>query len=293
MKKIHPQLINFSVKFLIIIILFVAFSCTPTKNADTQAIKWEVLFDGADINKWETYLGPCFDEGVTWDNINSQKPVGLNNDPKDIFSIVEINGEKVLRISGECWGGIFTKASYENYHLQFQFKWGQKKWFPRENDKRDSGLLYHGIDDHGEHDLFWLKSLEFQIQEGDCGDFWGVGKTIVDVPAKSVNNDSIFMYDPTGPLLTFTEGSEYGRNCKKYPDAENPSGEWNTVDLYCLGEKSIHMMNGKITMVLENARYMLDGKEVQLKNGKIGLQSEAAEVFYKNIKLAPIEELPL
>lgn len=145
--------------------------------------------------------------------------------------------------------------------------------------------------EHGKGDGYWLRSQEFQIQEGDCGDYWGVAGAGFGVHA-AMNADSIFQYDPQGPLLTFNQRSEIGRHCKKYPDVEKPTGEWNTIDLYCFKGTSIHVMNGKVVMVLQNSTQSDNGVETQLIKGKIQLQSESAEVFYRNIRIRPIEELP-
>jgi len=247
---------------------------------------WEVLFDGTDLEAWDTYLGPGMIKGDTSKSV----PIGLNKDTS-VFKIINLDGENVLRISGEIWGGISTKNEFENYHLQLQFKWGGLKWYPKENDKRDSGLLYHGVGEHGAGDGFWLRSQEFQIQEGDCGDYWGVAGAGFDIKA-TLNKDSIYQYDPDGSLLTFNEKAEIGRHCKKYPDAENPSGEWNTVDLYCFKGSSIHVINGKVVMTLQHSSQIDDGQVSDLTKGKIQLQSESAEVFYKNIRIRPITELP-
>ena len=275
---------------LLFIFLIISFSC---KQKEIDNKNWVYLFDGNDLEQWDTYLGPYFGPGVTWDNIEKQSAIGHQNDTLGVFSIVDLDRERVLRISGKAWGGIFTKQDFGNYHLRLQFKWGEKKWYPRgtESDKRDSGLLYHGIGTHGEDDLFWLKSQEFQIQEGDCGDFWGVAGTIVDIRAEN-DNERGFRYNPKSKLLTFREKSSIGRNCKKYPDAENPSGEWNTIDLYCFEGTSVHVVNDTVTMVLHNSRYELNGREIPLIKGKIELQSESAEVFYKNIKIRPIDSIP-
>ena len=116
-----------------------------------------------------------------------------------------------------------------------------------------------------------------------------MGGTIIDVKAQ-MQMDSAYYYNPNARLLTFSEQSEYGRNCKKQPDAEKPSGEWNTIDLYCFEGTSVHMVNGIVTMVLHNSRHNTeDGKEIPLTKGKIELQSESAEVFYKDIRIRPIE----
>ena len=46
-------------------------------------------------------------------------------------------------------------------------------------------------------------------------------------------------------------------------------------------------------MILQNSRYVEDGKKVPMNKGKIQLQSEAAEVFYKNIKIKQLKKLPV
>ena len=279
------------IKFtLFLSILGIMSNCSSTQKSTNE--DWNVLFDGSNLENWDTYLGPKHIPGAD-QNIEKQLPPGLNNDTANVFSIVTLDGEKVLRISGEIWGGIQSKQEFKNYHLQLQFKWGQLKWYPRnkEADKRDSGILYHSVGKHGKADLFWLKSQEFQIQEGDCGDYWGVAGALCNIRAY-LNADSTYQYDPAGDLLTFSEKSETGRHCKKYPDAENPAGEWNTIDLYCFEGTSYHVVNGILTMILQNSRHTVNNKEVPLIQGKIQIQSESAEVFYRGIKIQPINKLP-
>ena len=45
----------------------------------------------------------------------------------------------------KCSASSERKARSRNYHLKLQFKWGDKKWPPRDRPAtpRDSGLLYH------------------------------------------------------------------------------------------------------------------------------------------------------
>ena len=78
----------------------------------------------------------------------------------------------------------------------------------------------------------------------------------------------------------------------KYPDAEKPSGEWNTIDLYCVGDTSVHVVNGVVTMILYHSRQLENGKEMPLTSGKIQIQSEGAEVFYRNIRMRSIDKIP-
>ena len=73
---------------------------------------------------------------------------------------------------------------------------------------------------------------------------------------------------------------------------EKPHGDWNTLELICFENKSIHIVNGEVVMILKNSRYVKDGKKVPMNKGKIQLQSEAAEVFYKKIELMNLTSLP-
>lgn len=249
---------------------------------------WKPLFSGKDLSGWDTYLGPSFD---SLQNKMSGKPVGLNHDPNRVFTVVKEDGEKVIRISGEGFGAISTKETFANYHLKLMFKWGQLKWPPKKNQKRDSGVLYHSVGTYGADFGFWMRSQEFQVQEGDCGDYWGVAGGIEDIHA-SKDQQGEYVYDPKGPLLTFSATGKVGRHCKKYPDAEKPTGEWNTIELYCHGDTSVHVVNGVVNMILLHSRQSENGKEIPLTRGKLQLQSEGAEIFYKQIMIRPIAAIP-
>jgi hypothetical protein len=44
----------------------------------------------------------------------------------------------------------------------------------KKNKKRDSGLLYHSVGKYGADYGAWMRSQEFQIEETNTGDYWGV-----------------------------------------------------------------------------------------------------------------------
>ena len=271
--------------FLLFFIYMFAQSFTLIK----QSSEWTSLFNGSDLAGWETYLGPDLD---STGKMITDKPVGLNNDPNHVFTIVKENGENIIRISGEEWGGISTKNEYENYHLQLKFKWGNLTWGQKKNKKKDSGLLYHAVGPHGADYGAWMRSQEFQIEEGNCGEYWGVAGGMQDIPAIQ-NSDSDYVYNPAGRIYTFSANSSVGRHCRKATDAEKPSGEWNTLDLYCHRDTSVHVINGKVMMVLYNSRQMENGQAMPLTKGKLQIQSEGAEVFYKDIKVQTVDQLPV
>ena len=67
---------------------------------------------------------------------------------------------------------------------------------------------------------------------------------------------------------------------------------WNTVDLYCHKDTSVHVVNGNAVMVLYNSRQQDGDRFTPLIKGKIQLQSEGAEVYYKDIFIEDIKGIP-
>ena len=273
---------------LIVPVLILTVATTSSFLKSFHEGDWKYLFNGKDLGGWDTWIGPPLDDAG---KKLTETPVGLNNDPDRVFTIVKDSQENVIRISGEKWGGISTKEEYENFHLQLMFKWGSLTWGQKKNKKKDSGLLYFAVGQHGADYGAWMRSQEFQIQEGDCGDYWGVAGGMEDIPAVK-KSDSEYVYNPAGPVYNFGATSKVGRHCIKNGDAEKPSGEWNVLDLYCHGDTSVHVINGKVMMVLYHSQQSDHGKILPLKKGKLQIQSEGAEVFYKQIKIKSLNSIP-
>jgi hypothetical protein len=243
---------------------------------------WTSLFNGKDLKGWDTWLGKPHKE---------KEVVGLNKDPKKVYTVVEVDGKPAIRISGEIFGALTTKKEYENYHLKLEFKWGEKKWPPREKAVRDSGLLYHCVGPQGAQGSFWMQSLECQIQEHDCGDFYSVAGAIVDVEGEMKNDKPPVFYKKGGKKFTVPT-KETGTRIVRSVDYEKPIGEWNTIEVLTVGGKSVHLVNGKVNMVMTNSRHKVGKKEEPLTTGKIQLQSEGAEVYYRNIYIRQIQKIP-
>jgi len=70
-----------------------------------------------------------------------------------------------------------------------------------------------------------------------------------------------------------------------------PTGEWNTLDLYCHGDTSVQVVNGQTMMVLYHSQQWDNGSAKPLTKGKLQIQSEGAEVYYKNIRLTTLYSL--
>ncbi|NMH87373.1 3-keto-disaccharide hydrolase [Flavivirga algicola] len=226
------------------------------------------------------------------DNVHNGIPLGLNNDIKNVFSIIAENETPILKITGEIYGGLTTKSSYENYHLSVMFKWGDKKWAPRLESKRDSGILYHCYGEHGRFWKTWKTSMEYQVQETDMGDFITIsGNTTTpkvsgpQVEIRGKQGEKRGMYNPNSD--TYLDKIGY-INAYKEPDA--PHGEWNHLEIYVVGNDAVHLVNNEIVMVVENAINPESGKP--LTKGQIQIQSEAAECYYKELTLTGIKKFP-
>jgi hypothetical protein len=204
-------------------------------------VQWIALFNGKDLSGWYTFT-PKY---------------GKNNDAENQFRVED----GMLHFSGEPMGYLCTNNSYRDYYLKIVFRWGEKKYPPRENGPRDSGVLYHFPDTA--KDVLWPLSIECQIQEGDCGDYWLVGGATADSPNSGVRG---------GSMGRFIRSANF----------EKPAPEWNTIEVICYKDKSEHYVNGHLV----NQAYNLSVTE-----GKILLQIEAAEIFYKTVELAPLSVL--
>ena len=56
-----------------------------------------------------------------------------------------------------------------------------------------------------------------------------------------------------------------------------------------VGNDAVHVVNGQVVMVVQDA---VDGDGRPLTAGQIQLQSEAAECFYRGVRLTPLSVFP-
>ncbi|WP_298551474.1 ThuA domain-containing protein [uncultured Algibacter sp.] len=278
--------------------IFWAADLKQIKKPSTK--KWTNLFEDDSNKNWDVFIGAPHATVKGLDNVDPESngknaaPLGLNNDPKKVFNFKKENGENILHVSGEIYGALTSKQDYENYHLKLQFKWGEQIWEPRLLRKRDSGILYHC---HGSYTAFWnvwMASQEFQVQETDVGDYYGLVDVLIDIPSDKKEGEKEFSYLKNGKRNPYSAIEHFPPNhCNKGFDNEKPHGEWNTLELICYEGTSLHIVNGKVVMALYNSKYKnSDNQIVPLVKGRIQIQSEAAEVFYKDIKIKSIDRIP-
>lgn len=278
-------------KILLFYIVLLNTGCSNTNDSERT-----YLFNGRDLQGWDTYLGrpqsvlevPYLEKD---ENGYYTEVFGLNNDPMKVFSVVEEDGMNVIRISGYVWGGLITREEYENYHLHLEYKWGELKHPPREELPRNSGLCYHSVGEFGVFWTFWMRSCELEIMEGNLGDFVRVDEVYANIKAEYDNN----LGSPGYRYSTDAETTEVNYSIYKVyasDDYEYANGQWNSIDLYTLNQEAIHVINDQIVIHAEDITELTDGEKMPLTKGKIQLQSEGAEIFYRNIYIEPINKLP-
>ena len=243
------------------------------------------LFDGKSLANFETWL------------VDDH-----SSDPLRVFSVVDqIDGAPAIRISGEKWGGLLTKESYRNYKLIAEFRWGGLTWADRKARARDSGILLHaqgrlgntGKDFNGP----WLRSIEFQIIEGGVGDILpvlgydetgaAIRPSVTATTRKDRDGETVF--DPKGASNAFTGGriNWWGRsedwadqiNFRGKQDVESAGAGWTHVEAVVNGSTLTYFVNGQQVNAATNSSFT---------GGKIMVQSEGAEIYFRRLDLEPL-----
>jgi hypothetical protein len=199
----------------------------------------------------------------------------------------------MIRISGEEFGCITTNEEFENYKLTAMFRWGEQTFSPRTDRARDSGILLHSVGEDGASSGTWMHSIECQIIEGGTGDFIVVGdgsnKYSITSPVAAEKQGSSHVFQPSGNKVTINSGrinwfarDPEWKDVKDFRgknDIENPVGKWNKIECIVKGNEIHIWLNG----VLVNQAF-----DVKPQKGKIQIQSEGAEIFFKKIIITPL-----
>lgn len=273
----------------------------PAPEYHFTSSEWHPLLDDQ-LSQWDRWLGAPHKSITTGlppgtplsDDGHKGVPLGLNNDPLHVFTVDMVDGEPVVHVTGEVLGAITTRDSFSNYHLRVQIKWGEKKWEPKLTVARDSGLLYDCTGPNGKMWNAWKRCLEFQIQENDMGDLFCLEGTCARLPI--TKGPKRWHYDPTAPVQAVgaAAGAVTGDVAHLPGKFEKPNGQWNVLDLYNFGTRSVQVVNGHIVLATRGLAFVTGKDKVQtpLTGGQIQLQSEGAEVYFRRVEIKPITDIP-
>ncbi len=244
---------------------------TPEPVTPRKVIR---LFNGKDLSGLYTWLKKTKDK-----------------DPLKVFTVED----GLIHVSGADNGYLATDRAYKDYHLVVEYKWGQKTYGAKY--VRNSGVLLHAIGPDGSRGGVWPTCIECQLAQGCVGDLIVIRGTDArgkPVPAtitcetvlgpdgktrwhkggkKTVYSGKQFWWskhDPTFKELIDTRGKD---------DVESPLGEWTRVECICSG--------GRITIKV-NGTTVNECFDAYPSAGKILLQSEGFEIYFRKFELHPL-----
>jgi hypothetical protein len=256
------------------------------------------LFNGSDLGGWSTWLVDTKQE-----------------DPRGVYSV----RDGMIRISGDGFGYLGTTPAYRDYRLVVEVKWGTRNFRTREGMARDSGIFLHSVGPEGNsYDCGWGSSqsntgspisggaykaaVECQVMEGGFGDVilihgrYADGRDVPVRTAASVRERRVaadyakYQFDPQGEVQVLRHAAvawiDKDAAWNDVPgfrgrrDRESPHGEWTRIECVCAGDRITIFVNGE---------RVNEAQDVFPAAGRILLQCEGSEVFFRKVELHPLK----
>jgi hypothetical protein len=232
------------------------------------------LFTGDDFDGWYSYLPS---HGIDRD------PLGIFKIQDGVVHLLDVDTSQ----PGLEFGYLATEREFEDFHLRFEYRWGDKQFI----GFKDSGFFIHAVGP----DMLWPRSQECQVMEGDSGSMYMFDYATVETTI-----------DPASPgNPTYLEGGQpytTARNANPfYPRithsmAYDSSTDWNTVEVIAIGETSEFIVNGNVTLRTSARRQPHPERpddpsmDIPLTRGRLVLQQEGAEIFFRNVELKDLAQ---
>ena len=250
--------------------------CVSTAAAENDGDGWTELFNGKDLTGWYVSLGKNGDG-------NSQKPEEIFTVRDGIIHVYQGAGAGTKQFSAN----LRHESTWSSFHLQVEYRWLEKKFAPRTEDKRDAGILFHI---HTEPDKVWPPSLEMQMGDGKPGDAYVTGDLFIIGNTRADCASPEGKYTPGGTVITRGKGAS-GTRVAVSENPEKPHGEWNLAEVIVHGSgKAEFILNGKTLNVIQNMKFQdADGEWKPLSKGHISLQAEWAELEYRVVRVKEIK----
>ena len=226
------------------------------------------------------------------------EPIGSGRDPLKVFTVAEdVDGRPAIRISGEVFGELRTKAVVQGLSPEVSVQVGREEMAAARQAGRRSATAACCItctrrrapkDAPGRaRSSCRFRNTTSAISTRSDRRSPSAPKL---APGATAARSTTTIRQASGRYFSQSHGSS-GR-CIKQPDNEKPTGEWNTVELVAFDDDCIHIVNGKVVMRLHGPQRIDGDLPTPVTSGPIILQSEGAEVFYRDIQIRPITAIP-
>ena len=176
---------------------------------------------------------------------------GKQTDASKLFSVTD----HMIRLHGKKAGYLMSKKSFRNFQLTVEFRWNTDTTFARKNNSKNSGVMY--LIPKETPDELWPKGIQFQIKEGATGDF-------------------VLLQNVT--LTIKDKQTEAGKSvvAKRFEDAFQPIGDWETLVVTC--------KNGVVKQEL-NGKLVNEGVNASVTEGRILLQYEGFPIDFRKVEI--------
>jgi hypothetical protein len=232
---------------------------------------WRPLFNGRDLDGWT-----FFQDGVG--NVDRDQVAVVDK------GVLHILGPRYRGPAAAPMGYLATAETYGNYHLSLEYKWGERRFAPRELWKRDSGILYHVP---AGREFLWPDCVEYQIMERSTGDAIPVNHRAI----PGVSMGGLPAWPRNFPGQAYAPQVDAGGNLRQMIRAEGSFDTldgWNTVELIASGDSAAHIVNGRIVNTLYGLQQRdpaRGGAYSAVTRGRILLQIECAEILFRNVRI--------
>ena len=232
-------------------------------TAQDLAQGYASIFNGKDLSGWT----PMIRKGSLEE---AQKVFAVENGIIHVFAN-HPDGYQLDAGKSHTHGMIFSEKTYKNFSFKFQYKWGKKRLNNFGQFQYDAGAFYHVTEEK-----LWPVGIEYQVRYNHetnlnhTGDLWNLVRKPLTV------------YE--GDERTFKPATQGGK-AKEHIRGEHRAlpnvpynalnDGWNQVEMIVMGNQyAVHKLNGQVVNV---------AIDLPVAAGSIGLQSETAEIYYRNI----------
>ncbi len=190
---------------------------------------------------------------------------------KDFPAEYELNNGK-----NDTHGLFYTNKKFSKFIFKFEYKWGKGIANNFDQFQYDAGMYYHVVDDK-----IWPVGIEYQVRydhtkdRNHTGDFWAR-----DLKWYSSDGETFALPSEGGKPVLGHRGEHRALTSAKFHSLD---GKWNKCEVIVMADKyAIHKLNGQIVNM---------ATDLPFSEGVIGLQSETAEILYRNIEIKEFEEI--